>query len=452
MFSSSLYKSSPIPLQDALLSGRGWLRRRLREGRQFSSLLDEALSTQWLDAEAMAAYQTSELQRVLDHATATVPFYRARHAGTPRQEPVTEWLARLPLLTKAEVRAAGDEIRSSTHRWPMFKGSTSGTTGAPLVLLQDLHAITRENVFLARQLHWAGWTPGCRRAWIRGDMVTPVEQREPPYWRTNHAESMLMLSSYHLSESSAAAYVDALAGFGPAVIQAYPSSIGFIANWLDSHGRDYAGPPLRGIVTSSEAMSDEQVACIERRFGCRVFDWYGQFERVAAVGTCEHGGRHLISDYSYVELVPTENGRHEIIGTGFNNFAMPLIRYRTGDQVELPEPGTPPCPCGRVFPLVRRVVGTRNEDTLELPGKRMVTRLGYIFHNVSRIIESQIRQSSDGAIRILIVATGEFPAEEQSRLMRQARERLGRDVPISIERVNEIPRGRNGKRMFIVRE
>jgi phenylacetate-CoA ligase len=263
---------------------------------------------------------------------------------------------------------------------------------------------------------------------------------------------MLMLSSYHLSESSAAAYVEALAAFGPAVIQAYPSSIGFIANWLDSHGRDYAGPPLRGIVTSSEAMSDEQVACIERRFGCRVFDWYGQFERVAAVGTCEHGGRHLISDYSYVELVPTDNGRHEIIGTGFNNLAMPLIRYRTGDQVELPEPGTPPCPCGRVFPLVRRVVGTRNEDTLELPGKRMVTRLGYIFHNVSRIIESQIRQSSDGAIRILIVATGEFPAEEQSRLMRQARERLGRDVPISIERVNEIPRGRNGKRMFIVRE
>ena len=452
MFSSSLYKSSPIPLQDALLSGRGWLRRRLREGRQFSALLDEALATQWLSPTALAEYQASALRRVLDHASDTVPFYRRRRDSSARHEHPAQWLAGLPLLTKAEVRAAGDDIRSSSHRWPMFKGSTSGTTGTPLVLLQDLHAITRENVFLARQLHWAGWTPGCKRAWIRGDMVTPVEQREPPYWRTNHAESMLMLSSYHLSESSAAAYVDALAAFAPAVIQAYPSSIGFIANWLDSHGRDYAGPPLRGIVTSSEAMSDEQIACIERRFGCRVFDWYGQFERVAAVGTCEHGGRHVISDYSYVELVPTDDGCLEIVGTGFNNLAMPLIRYRTGDQVELPEAGAAPCPCGRAFPLVKRVVGTRNDDTLELPGKRVVGRVGYIFHDIERILESQIRQSSDGAIRILVVTAGEFPPEQRNALLRQARERLGRDVPISVERVNEIPRGRNGKRMFIVRE
>jgi phenylacetate-CoA ligase len=452
MFSSSLYKSSPIPLQDALLSGRGWLRRRLREGRQFSALLDEALATQWLSPSALAEYQASALQRVLHHASDTVPFYRRRLDSSVRHEHPAQWLAGLPLLTKAEVRAAGDEIRSSSHRWPMFKGSTSGTTGTPLVLLQDLHAITRENVFLARQLHWAGWTPGCKRAWIRGDMVTPVEQREPPYWRTNHAESMLMLSSYHLSESSTGAYVDALAAFGPAVIQAYPSSIGFIANWLDSHGRDYAGPPLRGIVTSSEAMSEEQIACIERRFGCRVFDWYGQFERVAAVGTCEHGGRHLISDYSYVELMPTDEGRHEIVGTGFNNLSMPLIRYRTGDQVELPGADAPACPCGRAFPLVQRVVGSRNDDTLELPGKRFVSRVGYIFHNVPRIIESQIRQSSDGAVRILVVTAGEFPIEQRNALMHQAHERLGRDVPISVERVNEIPRGRNGKRMFIVRE
>ncbi|HEX7383370.1 MAG TPA: phenylacetate--CoA ligase family protein [Burkholderiaceae bacterium] len=452
MFSSTLYKSSPIPLQDALLSGRGWLRRRLREGRQFGALLDEALATQWLPAQALARYQQQELARVLAHASRSVPYYRARGGAPPAPDDTLAALGRWPLLTKADVRAAGDDMRSAAHRWPVFRGSTSGTTGTPLVLLQDLRAITRENVFLARQLHWAGWTPGSRRAWIRGDMVTPVEQREPPFWRTNHGEGMLMLSSYHLSESNASAYLDALAGFGPAVIQAYPSSIGFLAAWLDSHGRDYAGAPLKGIVTSSEAIGDAQLACIERRFGCRVFDWYGQFERVAAVGTCEHGRRHLIADYSYVELVPTTEGRHEIVGTGFNNLAMPLVRYRTGDEVELPPADAPTCPCGRAFPVVSRVVGTRNEDSLELPGQRVVRRLGHIFNNLPRVIESQIRQCRDGSIRILVVSAGDFPTEQRHRLLRQARERLGHEVAIAIERVDEIPRGRNGKRMFIVRE
>src|SRR6478672_5324857 len=108
MFSSSLYKSSPIPLQDALLSGRGWLRRRLREGRQFSALLDEALATQWLSPTALAEYQASALRRVLDHASDTVPFYRRRRDSSARHEHPAQWLAGLPLLTKAEVRAAGD--------------------------------------------------------------------------------------------------------------------------------------------------------------------------------------------------------------------------------------------------------------------------------------------------------------------------------------------------------
>ena len=39
---------------------------------------------------------------------------------------------------------------------------------------------------------------------MRGDMIVPAAQREPPYWRMNRAENMLMLSSYHLAESSAA--------------------------------------------------------------------------------------------------------------------------------------------------------------------------------------------------------------------------------------------------------
>lgn len=451
MFSSTLYKSSPIPLQDALLSGRGWLRRRLREGRQFGALLDEALATQWLPAQALARYQQQELARVLAHASRSVPYYRARGGAPPAPDDTLAALGRWPLLTKADVRAAGDDMRSAAHRWPVFRGSTSGTTGTPLVLLQDLRAITRENVFLARQLHWAGWTPGSRRAWIRGDMVTPVEQREPPFWRTNHGEGMLMLSSYHLSESNASAYLDALAGFGPAVIQAYPSSIGFLAAWLDSHGRDYAGAPLKGIVTSSEAIGDAQLACIERRFGCRVFDWYGQFERVAAVGTCEHGRRHLIADYSYVELVPTTEGRHEIVGTGFNNFSMPLVRYRTGDYVQLPATQRT-CACGRAFPVIERIVG-REDDSLELPGNRVVRRgLGHIVKDAPGVIASQIRQSRSGDIRVLVVCSDEFDAAARHKMLQRARERLGHEVALSIERVDEIERGRNGKYAFIVRE
>lgn len=457
MYSSALYKASPIPLQSALLSGRSWLRRRMREGRRFESMLSEALYTQWLSATELEEYQRQHLSALMEHARATVAFYRGHPADYVQfrlDAPRSQWLAGVPTLTKEDVRSAGDALRSSVRRWPLFKGSTSGSTGTPLAMVQDLYAITRENAFLARQLQWAGWNPGERRAWIRGDAITPVEQDAPPFWRTNSAEQMLMLSSFHLSESHCAAYVDAMAAFGPTVVQAYPSSIAFIAAWLDVQGREYPGPPLKGIVTSSEAISPDQVTCIERRFGCRVFDWYGQFERVAAIGTCEQGNRHLISDYSFVELQPSDDDpqQHEIIGTGFNNFSMPLIRYRTGDHVRLPAHGSAACACGRSFPVVERIVG-REDDLLELPGKRVVSRgLGYIIKDVPGIIASQIRQSRAGDIRILVVSGHEFDAATRHKILQRARDRLGHDVALSIERVDEIERGRNGKYAFIVRE
>lgn len=68
---------------------------------------------------------------------------------------------------------------------------------------------------------------------------------------------------------------------------------------------------------------------IETAFGTRVFDWYGQAERVIAIGTCEHGSRHVLTDYGRTELIPAQDNRYELVGTGYNNSAMPLARYRT---------------------------------------------------------------------------------------------------------------------------
>src|SRR4029077_827054 len=177
-----------------------------------------------------------------------------------------EDMAKLPSITKTDVREGGKSLVSEKKWGPLFSGSTSGTTGAPLSLYQDVHAINRENAFVRRQLCWAGLRRGDRRAWMRGDMIVPAAQKKPPYWRMNHAENMLMLSSYHLSESAAPAYLDSLAGFDAVVIQAYPSSIGFLASWMLSAGVHYRGRSLRGIVTSSETLSDSQRQEIESAF------------------------------------------------------------------------------------------------------------------------------------------------------------------------------------------
>jgi phenylacetate-CoA ligase len=317
-----------------------------------------------------------------------------------------------------------------------------------LTLFQDLAAINRENAFIWRQLAWAGLRRGDRRAWMRGDMIVPARQRQPPYWRSNRAENTLMLSSYHLSESSAPAYVDALVRFDPVVVQAYPSSIGFLAGWMLAAGHAYGGRSLRGIVTSSETLVDSRRRDIERAFGCRVFDWYGQFERVAAIGTCEHGSYHLLSDYSFVEMLPAQEGLFELVGTGFGNMSMPLIRYRCGDLVRPAAPDRR-CPCARSFPLIEQVVG-RMDDAVKTRDGRSIGRLDHIFKGVDGILEAQVRQDRLDAVTILVVPAAGYGGCTVDQLVGNARERLGEQMAIEVRPVESISRSRNGKLKGVV--
>jgi phenylacetate-coenzyme A ligase PaaK-like adenylate-forming protein len=446
MSTSFAYRHSPIWAQELLISAKSSLLGMMREGRAFDALAAEVHESERWSRRELRDFQSGKLRRIVESAARDVPYYRNKFRPLDLNFENLEFpeaIAKLPLIGKADVREGGKSLISERKQGPLFSGSTSGTTGAPLGLYQDLAAINRENAFIWRQLTWAGLRRGDRRAWMRGDMIVPATQDKPPYWRVNRAEKMLMLSSYHLSESAAPAYLDSLAAFDPVVVQAYPSSIGFLASWMLSTGFRYRGVSLRGIVTSSETLTDVRRREIESAFGCRVFDWYGQFERVAAIGTCEQGRHHLLSDYSFVELLPAEDGLFELVGTGFNNLSMPLIRYRCGDLIR-PAPANERCACGRSFPLIEQIVG-RVDDSIKLADGRSIGRLDHLFKGVEGILEAQIRQDRLDALTILVVPSGGFNGRTRETLQNNARYRLGDGIALEIRLVDAIPRSKNGK-------
>lgn len=446
MLGSLAYRHNPIWTQELLLSARSALRSLMREGRAFRGMAAQLQASQWWSERELRDFQARQLRTIVAAAAREVPYYRDRYRtlGLDLEKiEFPEAMAGLPVIGKDDVRAGGAALVSRSKRGPLFSGSTSGTTGTPLRLKQNLAAINRENAFVWRQLGWAGLRRGERRAWMRGDMIVPADAARPPYWRFNRAENMLMLSSYHLSDATAGACLEALAAFDPVVIQAYPSSVGFLATWLLEAGARYRGRSLRGIVTSSETLEQGRRREIERAFGCRVFDWYGQFERVAAIGTCEHGRYHLLADYSYTELLPAGDGLFELVGSGFHNLSMPLIRYRCGDLVRPAAPGQR-CACGRSFPLIDQIIG-RVDDPVKLADGRSIGRLDHIFKGLDGILEAQIRQERREAVAILVVPGAGFSDRARQVLLRNARERLGDQMALEIRLVDRIPRSANGK-------
>jgi phenylacetate-CoA ligase len=354
-----------------------------------------------------------------------------------------------PMLTKADVRRHPERLvrPRGPGSWIRTTIRTSGTSGSPLTIVQSIGNLVREEGFVHRQMRWIGWNPGQRRAWIRGDIVCGDHPRDGVYWCRDWVGNMLMMSSYHLSGDTIGRYIDALERFDPVVIHAYPSSVAALAAWLNAADRTYRGRALRGVMTSSETLEPAVRAAVEKAFGTQVFDWYGQAERVAAIGTCERGSYHVLTDYSGVALLDVDDGGGacELVGTTLNNAAMPLQHYRTGDTVI---PGSAPCPCGRVFPTVKAIVG-RQEKVITLPDGRLIARLDRIFQGHDRhLVEGQVLYRGHGEFVLRVVTTEGFTDADAAALVDKFLLRVP-GVQVRVERVAAIPRGPNGKFEFI---
>lgn len=434
MYSKSFYKKSPIFVQNFLISTKHKIENVFRKFPYYNKIYTELLSLQWCEKSIINHYVDSELKKILISARKS-KLYAEKIDFTSFE-----------YINKSTARGFLENNRNRNLFY--FTGSTSGTTGSPLVMKQNIFSVNRESAFVDRFISWTGYKNGERCAWIRGDMICNADNDVPPFWRFSKTKNMMLFSSYHLSQNNIKLYVNELIKFDPILIQAYPSSIYLIAKYMNLNNIKYEGPSLKAIVTSSESWSDDFHEEVTRAFGCKLFDWYGQFERVAAIGSCEYGKLHVIEDYSLVEFLPTHDDNiFEIIGTGLNNSLTPLVKYRTGDFVEYHP--TDRCRCGRDFRVVRKVLG-RADDYIRTNDGRLVGRIDHIFKGVSGILEAQIVQNIISGIDVYIVPASNFDVNVINSIKINAHLRVGSDMIVNVFVVESIKREKSGKFKSVV--
>src|SRR5207237_9522313 len=114
-------------------------------------------------------------------------------------------------------------------------------------------------------------------------------------------------------------------------------------------------------------------AKIETAFGARAYDLPGLTEIAAWGFECDAGAGlvHVSEDYCLAEVLdeagePVKPGeRGELIFTSLYRKAMPLIRYRTRDVVQLADRR---CPCGRTLLALEGGVLARLDDMKKVRG------------------------------------------------------------------------------------
>lgn len=453
------YDRCPVPIQDLILTAYSVHLDRQRYGGRFAEFRALMDASQWWGEQRMGEWQDGRLRAVVRHAYQHVPYYRQlfdKHGISADQFRGREDLHKIPVLTRDVLKRRLAEFRSLApeHR-RLAEGHTSGTTGSPLTLFYDADMMAMNYAALDRQYRWAGARlerGGDRIAVIRGNIIVPLDQTKPPFWRRNHLHNHLLLSNFHLSPANLPAYRDALLEFRPTVLDGYPSSVYVLARLLLGRGETM---PLRAVLTSSETLFDFQREAIEQAFECRVFDYYGAAERVVFSVECErHEGHHLCQEYGVAELLDDEGAavppgaEGTLVGTTLHNLGFPLIRYRTSDRTALKSTG---CGCGRGLPLVEDVT-TKAEDLLRLKDGRLISPsvLTHPFKPVDSIEASQLVQTDLDRLIVRLVPRPEFCAADSEHIIRELQARLGEDMRVEIEFVDTLPRTASGKFKWVV--
>lgn len=426
----------------------------LSRGVRFAAAYRTATERQWWRADEIRRYQDERVRHLLKHAYENVPYYQRifkERDLSPADFRGTEDLARLPLLTKEDVKAHfGEMLPGNLKRFKPVLTHTGGSTGKALDFYLSSKMMLMEEVFVQRHWRWAGFGPRDRVATARGQILTENLSEVAPFRRFGNN---LLLSSFHFSDQSLPIYSELIRSFRPKAFRLYPSGLFILTRYFKNH-RLGPVPSLKSIITSSETLSDEVRQEAQEFWGVPVFDWYGLMEKAAAVGQCEYGGYHMIEDYAYHELIPAGVPNHyRLIATSLHNEAMPFIRYDTKDivVVDSNNGAGQPCACGRVFRRITAIDG-RIEGIVVTRDRRLVGRLDAAFKYSPGLKLAQIIQHEPGSIQVNIVREERFDFSDLNRLTRELKLRLGEEIDIKYTFVEDIPRTPTGKIRFVVSE
>jgi len=320
--------------------------------------------------EEIRSLQRAKLARLLKHCRENVPYYRTRipeNAASGRVD--FERLEDLPLLSKEDVRDLFQSVQvqigrpTSGLRWKL--NSTGGSTGTPVRLYQDENYLswTRAAGYYFRG--YCGLRPGQRYFSLWGserefrEVTTPMWQRV-----SNTIHGRILLPGFHLTPDKLRAFVDLINRHPEIdVLSGYSESVYTLARYVKATRADVRR--VDWIQACAGTLYGAVRETIREVFEGTVLNFYGSRDGGAIASECPAGeGLHVAMPTHYVEVVRPngerchEGERGEIVITHLENYAMPLIRYRTGDIGSMTARR---CRCGRSYELLGHVEGRVSE-------------------------------------------------------------------------------------------
>ncbi|WP_300330731.1 hypothetical protein [Methanocalculus sp.] len=406
----------------------------------------------------MKEEQEKQLRHMITFAYENVPYYRTLFKELkvrPGDIRTITDLQKIPVLTKEIIRQNWEEFKPlNLSSMKYYTQPTGGSTGTPFQ-----YRLLKQDRFLSGALLYRGWgyggfEPGDKMVFLAGSSLDVGSKSRISTMIHEMARNLKKLSSFDMGDVEMRHYAVVINKFQPKFIRGYPSSIYFYAKWLQEN--DIAIHSPTAVLTTAEKLFPYMRETISQVFACEVFDGYGLSDGGVSAYECpEQSGLHIDTERSVMEVVDShdcqvDQGQGQVLATSLHNYAMPFIRYATGDEVSITDEK---CNCGRGYKLLGEVIG-RSVDVLVTPEGKSVHGWFFLYifwEHCQGIKEYQVVQRSAKEIHIKLVIDEDFN-EGQLETIKQIIQSKSANWDVRFEFVDEIERTGAGKYKFIVNE
>ncbi|MBK9255876.1 MAG: phenylacetate--CoA ligase family protein [Saprospiraceae bacterium] len=395
-----------------------------------------------MDERKLKIYQDEQINKIIQHAVATVPFYKKfRNSG----------LHDFPVVNKNIIRDQFESFRSDMYEDKTLKRVvTSGSTGTPFEVLQNRNKVFRNSADTIYFSKLAGYELGYKLLYCK-----IWNEKNKKSWYELFLQNIVPVNVMLNDDNNLEHFIKIIKlNKKPKSIIAYASYLDAILKYCLKNNVNIRDSKINSVIAISEALDSHTKRKFSDLAGVEIVSRYSNVENgIIGQQSIEGSENFILNHASYFIEILNENSDFpvelgvpgRIVITDFYNEAMPMIRYDTGDigVIMLDQ---------KTNKIVLSKVEGRKMDQIYDTRERPISSFTITnqMWKYTEIRQYQFIQISKFEYKFILSINSEFNHEK--KLTEEFKNYLGENASIIVEYVNEIPLLNSGKRKKVRNE
>lgn len=297
----------------------------IRLGSEYTNFKNKIATFENMSLDEQSNYVIKNLNTIITHATSNYEFYKKfynEYSLLGYELKYLDDFDKYPILTKEKIRTHTGTFKGS------MKINTGGTSGEPFSFYIDKDAFAREWAHMHYIWELKGYKKTDIKITLRGKNLG---DKNIVY---NPVHNEFIINTYKSLNSFKNELLDLFKSHKIKYVHGYPSAIYEFFKELETLTDEEEKLIVKKNIIScffgSEFPMPNMTKYLSENWNLDYISWYGHSEMaILAYDEFKTNDYKPFLTYGYAEVID-----NKLIGTSYNNFDMPLIKYDTGDLVE----------------------------------------------------------------------------------------------------------------------